>query len=339
MTERFGVHGWSTGKGGVPYFRLSEPLRVIASRGVHISYGPQLDDEILSKVDTVVADKLWHPAASVGWQQLAKLGTHRLVIDCDDWVWGPDWKPMQEAWHPEALGQLFRNVQVAHVVTTTTPQIAEYLAKLNRNVWIVPNTVPERILADDNRFDDAVSAEAPSIVYEGSPSHTRDWSNSSAGKHLYWFLREHPDWMVNWFGSIPEGLPEAFPGRIALHGWRSEVDDHFAALAAATVPGDVMIGPLRDTPFNRAKSGLRAQVASALGIIPVLPDMPNYRPFVQDGVTGRLIRSGQTMRRVLAEVAKEPSWRTAAAAAARTAAKAWTTENAIGAWIEAWNSR
>lgn len=341
MGDRTGVYGWTTGRGGVPYFRIFEPLRVLSGMGFVAHHGPQLDDDVLSTVDTVLVDKLWDREASVAWERLARLGTHRLVIDVDDWVWGPDWKPMMEGWNPDALAQLFRNVAAAHVVTTTTPQIAEYLTRYNPNVWIVPNTIPEWLLtAKPRSFGLNHDLQpAPAIVYEGSPSHQRDWTHSSAGKHLWWFLTEHPDWEVQWFGTDPAGLPGAFPGRVAVHPWRQEVDDHLWSLAENTALGDVMIGPLRDTPFNRAKSGLRAVVASALGLVPVLPDMPGYRPFVEDGLTGRLIRTGQTLRRVLADVAAEPEWRSAAAAAAQTAAKQWTTEAAIGAWTEAWNSR
>lgn len=323
-----GIYGWTNGLGGVPYFRIFEPFRVAAAGGVNATHGPQLDDDILSTVDTVLVDKLWDPKASEGWQRLAKLGTHRLIIDVDDWVWGCDWKPMQDAWTPEAVDQLYANIRAAHVVTTPTVVLAEHLAKLNSNVWVVPNTVPAWIL-DRPTFP----TTDPTLVYEGSPSHQRDWTHTSAGKHLGMFLRDHPDWGVNWYGST-SGLPAAFPGRIAEHGWLPNVDDHLA-----TIGGTVMIGPLRNTPFNRAKSGLRAQVAQALGIIPVLPDMPGYRPFVADGVTGRLIAGGQTMRKVLADVAAEPEWRDLASKLGREAAAAWTTEAAIDAWLQAWNSR
>lgn len=344
---RTGIYGWTTGRGGVPYFRIFEPLRALAELGGNARHGTTLDDDILSTVDTVLVDKLWDPNASEAWERLAGLQTHRLVIDVDDWVWDCDWRPMQQGWTPEAVAQLFRNVQLAHVVTTPSAVIAEYLTKINRNVWYVPNTVPAWVLDSKPRSggivfnddQDGPDIAAPAVVYEGSPSHQRDWTHTSAGKHLWHFLRDHPDWVVNWYGTDPSGLPEAFPGRVQLSPWHQDVNDHLRRLSEETCPGDVMIGPLRDTPFNRGKSGLRAIVASALGIVPVLPDMPGYRPFVEDGLTGRLIRPGQTLRRVLADVAAEPDWREAAAKAARTAAQQWTTEAAIGSWVEAWNSR
>jgi hypothetical protein len=341
MDDRTGIFGWTTGRGGVPYFRIHEPLRVLAASGQRALHGPQLDDDVLSTVDTVLVDKLWDSEASVAWQRLAKLGSHRLVIDVDDWVWAPDWAPMKAGWTPEALNQLYTNIRAAHVVTTPSTVIAEHLTRYNPNVWWVPNTIPAWLLDNSIRSGgvDFDGGPSPALVYEGSPSHQRDWTHSSAGKQMWHFLREHPDWNVYWYGTEPSGLPAAFPGRIQVSPWHQSVDDHLHRMREETVHGDVMIGPLRDTPFNRGKSGLRAVVASALGIVPVLPDMPGYRPFIEDGLTGRLIKSGQTLRRVLADVAAEPEWRLAAAAAARTTAQQWTTEAAIGSWVEAWNSR
>lgn len=100
---------------------------------------------------------------------------------------------------------------------------------------------------------------------------------------------------------------------------------------------DIGIGPLRDTRFNRAKSSLRAIEYAALGIVAVLPDLPIYHGWVEDGVTGRLITPSRTLAGVLHEIA-DPYTRRQMASAARARAAGWTTEANIGRWLEAWHS-
>jgi glycosyltransferase involved in cell wall biosynthesis len=106
-----------------------------------------------------------------------------------------------------------------------------------------------------------------------------------------------------------------------------------------TLSMDIGLGPLRDTPFNRAKSDLRAREYMALGIVPVLPYLrPYYQSFV-DGVEGRFVYPHQTLSGVLNQVARDPEWMASASAAGReVAAREFTTETNLGRIVEAWTS-
>jgi glycosyltransferase involved in cell wall biosynthesis len=324
--NRVGVYGWTPGKGGVHHHRIAEPLRVLASHGVTASHGVQLDDEILSTVDTVLVHTLHDERNSYAWELLAKADSHRLVIDIDDWMWRPDWQPFREHYRPEVLDRMFRNVEISHIVTTPSPVIAEYLTRLNANVHVVPNTVPDWL----TRWP-MPQRPMPIVGYQGSSSHIRDWPPSQQ-RALGRFLVDHPDWGVHIYGAT--GEVEGPPGRTWATGWFASVSDYYRALSM-----DVGIGPLADTPFNRAKSSLRAVEYAALGVVAVLPDLPPYRGWVEDGVTGRLVRTHQTMRGVLNEVAADDDHRQAMASAARERALQWTTEASIQEWVRAWASR
>lgn len=323
------IYGWSPGTGGVHRHRIAEPLRVLGTFGNPVATGPELGDELLARYDTILAHTLHAEADTQAWQQLARIGVHRLVLDVDDWMWGPDWQPFKDHYTPEALRRLYANVSAAHVVTTPNPQIAEYLTRFNRNVWYVPNTIPAWMLDVP-----LPPRDRPVMAYQGSPSHLRDWTAGTIASVVK-FLHRHPDWTMSWYGTTPgPELVEAFPGRIEIHPWRPD-EEYFHALAAATVG----IGPLRDTPFNRGKSGLRAEEYAALGIVAVLPDLPIYQPWIRDNVTGRLVHGHQTLHGVLADVAANPEHLAAMAANARQAARAWTTEAAFEGWAQAWASQ
>src|ERR1041385_606051 len=133
-----GVYAWSHGTGGVHFHRMAEPIRGARLHGIHADTGNLLSDAILSQFDTVVVHMLHDRAASGAWEKLAAYDRTRMVFDCDDAMWAPDWQPFRNAYDKSALDRLFRNVQIAHVITTPSEQIAEYLSRFNPNVHVVP---------------------------------------------------------------------------------------------------------------------------------------------------------------------------------------------------------
>lgn len=326
--HRVGVYGWVPGSGGVRYFRVLEPLRVLADRAdCYVGSGVELDDDILNQCDTVLAHGLHGERESQAWRTLERSDSHRLVLDIDDWMWEPDYRPFRDHYTPEVLARLFDNVRRAHVVTTPTEVLADFLLGYNPNVHVVPNTVPEWLLGLP-----MPERDRPTIGYQGSPSHLRDWTSSyTAG--VARFLAAHPDWGIHFYGLDPGEL--ALVASSAKYTpWAGTVEEYYR-----TVSFDVGIGPLRPSRFNRAKSGLRAIEYAARGIVAVLPDLEPYRGWVEDGVTGRLVATHNTIRGVLTDVARDDDGRAKMAAAARERAAGWTTEANLERWVRAWTSQ
>jgi glycosyltransferase involved in cell wall biosynthesis len=123
--------------------------------------------------------------------------------------------------------------------------------------------------------------------------------------------------------------------RIEHIGWTEDLTQYYRSLAF-----DVGIGPLQRTPFAAAKSSLRAVEYAALGVPAVLSDEPPYRGWVTPQVTGFLIdpdRPGDWFE-ALDFLAKNPEARTQMGELAKLRAREWTTEAAIMAWVQAWDS-
>lgn len=323
--HRRGAYGWATNSAGVNHFRVLEPLRVMAQAGYPVTWGAELDNDVLSTVDTVVTHMLHQELPTRGWHELARGDTHRLVLDVDDAMWAPDWAPFRKAWTPETLQRLYSNLEVAHVVTTPSPVLADHLARYNRNVHVVPNTVPQWLTTWE-----MPARDRPVLGYQGSPSHTRDWTYGQQVQ-LSRFLARHPDWGFHAYGHSTGALATR-PGVVEFD-WERNISDYYRSISM-----DVGIGPLADTRFNRSKSSIRAVEYGALGIVAVLPVCPAYTGWVKDGDTGRLIYGHQTLSSVLAEVAADEEWRKAMSKNARHLAQQWTTENNIWRWVEAWDS-
>lgn len=323
-TARASVYGWVTGTGGVNHYRVLEPLRVLGDQGHPVDHGRILSNEILAYVDTVVVHMLHGEKDLEAWEDLARAGQHRMVIDVDDAMWAPDYGPFRDHYTPDVLARLYRAVEIAHVVTCTTPEIAAHLCRYNGNVHVIPNTVPAWLLQHE-----MPPRDRPTIGWQVSDSHSPYWTPTVV-QSIVKFLNRHPEWGAHVYG--PAVGPFADQPGVRHTRWIGDIERHYRALSI-----DVGIAPMPETTFTRAKSSLRAVVYSALGIVPVLPDLPNYRRWVINGETGRLIGKHESLAGVLAEVAPAAA-RVRMSNAARERAKAWTTEQQIYRWVEAWGS-
>ncbi len=270
---------------------------------------------------------LWDDVNSEAWEQLAAKGTHRLVFDIDDVMWDPDYKPFANHYTPDVLARVWRNIGLAHVVTTPSEIIAEYVSRFNPNVHYVPNTVPEYLL----KLRRPARVDYRYVVgYQGSPSHSTDFSKPIM-EQLTSFLEKQEDWRMHFWGpNEVSGWPE---GKVDCTPWASSLKKYYLSLNM-----DVGIGPLARTPFNAGKSALRAIEYAALGIVAVLSDEPPYRGWVEPGVTGILLKPRKSWYRALNEIAADPVWRVKMGQEARRRAAAWTTEACIMTWVQAWNS-
>lgn len=326
-----GIYGWSPGNGGVHHYRIAEPLRVAALHGIEVATGRELDNAVAERFNTILVHMLHHEPALPAWKRLASIGHHRLVLDIDDAMWAPDYEPFREYYTPERLTRLYRAAQYAHVVTTPSPLIAEHLSKANPNVHVVPNTVPAYLLKQTLR-----RRGGPIVGYQGSASHDPDISEHFLmGMHT--FLATHPHWTWRMWGKTPGEIKGWPTGWVETVPWQDSLRTYYRSLSM-----DIGIGPLKPTTFTASKSSLRAVEYAALGVPAVLSNSPAYTSTdigrVEHGVTGMLLDEGDSWCEVLAYLAANPHDLIKMGYTAKERAMAWTTENNIDRWVEAWNS-
>jgi hypothetical protein len=306
---------------------MAEPLRVADAAGLRTGVGNRLDEEVAERHDTILAHMLWDEKNSEAWEQLASKGAHRLVFDIDDVMWEPDWQPFRNHYTPDVLARVWRNVGLAHVVTTPSEVIAEYVSQFNPNVQVVPNTVPEYLTRlQPTRRPGGI------VGYQGSSSHETDLSPLFLAG-LGNFLRDHPKWQFHLWGKRKHEIalwPTAVDHVVP---WQDSLRAYYMSLNM-----DIGLGPLARTPFNAGKSALRAIEYAALGIVAVLSDEPPYREWVERGVTGILVSPRQSWFRALDQLARDTGWRESMSTEARRRALDWTTEACIMKWVNAWNS-
>ncbi len=260
-----GVYGWSPGIGGVHFHRIAEPLRVAKAAGINVRAGGRLDDEVCSTHDTILVHMLWDEANSVAWEQLAAGGHHRLVFDIDDVMWDPDFLPFAQHYTPTVMARVWRNIQLAHVVTTPSEVIAEQVSRYNPNTLYVPNTVPEYL----TRLS-MPARERPTVGYQGSSSHDTDFDHHFLSG-LDGFLNDNPEWRFALWGKRPHELAQ-WPTRVDyVAPWQRSLRAYYRSLEQGVTgylvePGRSWLLPLRfiaDDPVWRASMGQEARRRAA----------------------------------------------------------------------------
>lgn len=332
-SPRPGLYAWHHGGGGVPFFRMREPLRAAKMHEfAPTGMGNRIDDEVCAEFDTIIAHMLWDERSSEAWSKLAKGGRHRLVLDVDDMMWRPDYAPFLDHYTPDVLKRVERNISMAHVVTTPSPVLAEFLYTLNHNVWVCPNYVPEWVtkLNPPPRPEPAGKNGIRYLAgYQGSPSHLPDftpWVHAEISR----FLDRCPEWGMHFWGY--SATNESRP-RWGFTPWFDRMRDYYMSLSM-----DIGIGPLKASPFNAGKSSLRAVEYAALGIPAILSAGPSYDDWVRPGETGLLIHKWDSWADALTMLAKDHDLRVQMSDNARVAGRRWTTEANASKWFDAWNS-
>lgn len=318
------VFGWSTGKGGVHWYRIREPLRGLKLRG-HRTHADSVlfSGESLNDYDVLIAHGVADPKNSHGWQRLAELGRHQLIYDIDDdhWNWHPDTEQYQ-FWNEDRLMRVEENIIVADIVTTPSRKFAEHLSQLNRNVIVRPNTIPEWLtrihLPRTNR---------PFVVgWEGAPHHIDDlqlvWGP------LFRFMIRHADVRFCMWGPWKDPHADYMPGmedRVQRFSWQKSVADYYRSLDM-----DVCLAPLEPTAFNETKSAIRVQEHSALGIPIIASPSLAYTEYLFDGRNGFYADEEDEWENHLETLYRDASLRGMMSRQGRKMARAWTTEqNAI----------
>jgi len=311
------------------YHRMYQPFRQLARRSRHLvqipppsekgTQLPDVPDLLDAAVDVYVAQRPASPQMARLWEAVA--GQVARVYEIDDDLLrahpSQNIQPLTES-QQHHVGYL---IATADLVTVTTPSLAEVVSQLNPRVAVLPNVIHERLLTMTRPRRDRVT-----IGWGGGSSHLMDVM--SVAEPLREVLEAHPQADMHWIGNDFSPLTG---GRGRYTMWHRDVFRYYA-----NIDWDVAIAPLADHVFNYAKSHLRALDAAALGIPVVAQDLPPYREFVVDGVTGYLVRTAGEWRARLTELVNDEAARQEMGAKARALAADYTIQEHWKRWESAY---
>jgi hypothetical protein len=287
-----------------------------------------LPDEWRDTAEVIVGQRVCLPGPTQGWQQMAKEGRAKLVLEIDDDLFSTH--PTSTIAHgffsqPEIQANLKANIQVADLVTVTTEALADRIRQFNPNIAVLPNCIPAALLDHTPaRRDDTVT-----VGWAGSPTHQIDWHRNA--EPIARVIRTPPAG-----GDAPDGLGPR-PTRPAAP--RQPPPLHrLDRLGRRPAPRHRL--PHRRRPpvgnvFNLCKSDVKLLELSALGIPAVCSDVG---PYHHSGplASARMVRSGNDWARHLTDLIGDEAARKEQGEAAKTWAATRTIEGNAHLWEQAY---
>jgi hypothetical protein len=253
------------------------------------------------------------------------LGGRALVYDTDDDFFAAEIAPDGEDWLERDL--VARILALATLVTTATPVLAERLGRMTkapvrliRNAldpawYAAPGGVARAADGGEPQLGagpDPAPAGGPRIVYHGSAARLPDYQVARPAVDA--LAAVTPGTRRIWLGSADDRVrgivDEARPWVAGVRG--------FAAGLAAAQP-DIGLAPLRDTPYDRARSELHWLEYSLVGAATVASGFAGPGPYdpIRDGVDGLLARTEEEWRSCLGRLVASPGAREEIAGRAR----------------------
>lgn len=322
--EPLKILGLPTNADGCGYYRFWQPYNQMNFKSGHLiaipyphvtPYEPSLTE--VQSMDIVAQQR---PTGKRGldiWKRWK--GETLLVYESDDNVVEADTN--LQNWQMSRMVETTTEcMRLADLVTTTTEYLADKMRKTNPNVVIIPNYVHEDILSIERPQRDQVT-----VCWAGGSTHLQDLA----------MIQQPLNAALDQTGAdihfIGEDFRPLFGHRGRFTWFHQNVWEYYA-----NIDGDLAVIPLRPTPFNDARSHIKALEYASLGIPVVASNVPAYRDFVLDGVTGYLVDSEDQWRRRITELASDEDMRTEMGAKAKTIAHNHTIQEHWPQWVRAY---
>jgi hypothetical protein len=258
---------------------------------VIVSHIPIFDANLLNVCRGILIQRPFQPMPWIkNYRELQPKYGYKMAFEVDDGWWNilPDYNASiltPRDWNLIEKSAI-ENLQYFDTGIVTTEFLANYLHK-HYNFWntvIVPNTCDRAIYQSPRKefFRDkplVISAGASQHVLEPAPL-SQQYPYGIVGKRGdyvgQWpeFLKKNIDNMdLHYFINAPYFLADV-ADKIKVHPWKSTT---LYSAELNTIRPDIMIAPLQNNDFNRAKSSLKFAEAAACGAIlmgSVFPDSP-----------------------------------------------------------------
>ena len=274
--SRWGGAGWARLGQFVPYLRAAGHEVTVGTLWRHKDVMAVEDWETKRKVipDVVWLQRIMHATVD----ETIRMGQRQgqiVINDLDDWYWGLDSR--NEAWlasHPkvndnENTNNYAKAVGASDYITVST----KYLADRIMNKWspqcvLLPNTI------EVDRFTPVEQTDEPTYGWAGSTAH-----RSGDLREIRGIWRGiSPEFGVIHSGHNPYSKAETFAEGIGVP------EDNVTKIDMAThdkypelLKMQVGLVPLRDTPFNHAKSYIKGLEYAASGIPFIATPLTEYK--------------------------------------------------------------
>lgn len=305
------IFAWQTDTGMCHNYRTVFPFQALPRDQWEFSWGAPRAD--IKDHDVVVGQRL------IGhnelWRELAHSYSGLMVYDLDDDLIDvdPENTVPYNLCQPQRLGTI-ANIEMADVVTVSTPRLAEKVRRWNPDVVVLENRLPQSWL---NRNESPVAGR---IGWAGSPFHGQDFD-----PRLLAQLRQVKN-ATSWRTIGGRHVP-----------WAEHIG--YQPLETATRHFDFWVGiaPLKICEFNQSKSWCKALEYAFHGIPVVASAVGQYPEWINRFGGGILVPPGGSFTEAIDEAIElrpklaDEAWQAALANTIEGHGEAW---NAVynGVW-------
>lgn len=290
--EKWGGSGWA--RIGQYLEPLSKEFEIVVG-GLYFEKDHFLvrtdDDAREVEPDVLILQRYMHDTLPNHIYQARAAGQF-IINDVDDWYWGLDERNKAFlSCHPkhnpkENFNHYRKIIGASDLVMVSTPFLQDRMSQINDAVVLVQNYVDIRRFFD-NSYDDT---HTPLVGWAGSTAHRS--GDLEILKGIIGPMWERGEIKLQHSGHVPAhqsfasviGVPEHAVETLNL----VEARDYPSILTM-----DVGIAPLRDVPFNHAKSEIKLMEYSASGIPWVASPLSAYSALHEELGIGRLAKKPQ----------------------------------------------
>lgn len=317
---------------GAKNWRLSNPFKYLRKKGIDAQVSKHfINEEEARYSDINVVQSSTDKEGIAMLYQLQQEEGKKLVVECDDWLDLNDDSPFvadHAKW--DARRVITRTMEVADMVTTTTPHIAKNLRLYNDNVVVLPNYIDldewnlPRLENDTGKIR---------IGWAGSITHVEDVRMIL--EPLRRICKEFKNVQLIMVGdprvtALFKGLPVEGQNGVPWEAWPSKL---------RSLRLDIGLAPLQDNEFNRCKSNIKWIEYSVMGIPGVYSPTVYADGYDFDGVYGQIARNEEQWYRCIKNyIICENLRRDIANRARGCIIRGYTLKTNIKKWVKAYKS-
>jgi SAM-dependent methyltransferase len=309
---------------GCGYYRLWQPFRQLELQSEHWVVIPPPgqhywtpEEEQVEAFDLLVQQRPAGPVALKLWKRWK--GLTRYVYEADDNIFQADSSSLPNLLREDVQQTTKECLALAELVTVSTEPLAEVMRGHGaEQVAVIPNFIHADVLDIPPPRNQTVT-----LCWAGGANHLQDLMMVQDPINQV-LDREQVRWHMLGVDYRP-----IFHHRGDWTDWCADIWDYYRA-----IDGDVGVIPLRATPFNDCRSPIKALEYAARGIPVVCSDIPPYREFVVDGVTGYLVRTEEEWVGRLRELIHDEAARREMGANAKKIAATWTIQEGWKHWAQ-----
>jgi glycosyltransferase involved in cell wall biosynthesis len=285
----------------------------------------------LQGFDVVVAQR-WNKHDGLEVWRRARGPYSRLVYELDDDVFHitpENWQAYQLYGRPDVRDAIEHAAEVADMITVSTEPLAEVMRQFNSNVHVLANAIPGYAVGLPREPRDR-----PRVGWMGGASHGVDIG--IVADPVRRFLKRFPGWDLQLNSTDYRATFKAPPDRVFFTPWIQVNDEPMRFYES--IDFDIGLCPLAPTTFSASKSAIKAIEYAARGIPTIATDCPAYRPVIEHGVNGFLVKRDHEWLKYMSELAGDSELRFNMSRAAREMARQHLIENRWTEWAAAYRS-